>query len=126
MMVSYKRNHSSVMPDIYEEVGKQIRELRTGLQGRGISQEELAHAVKTTANTISRWETATYKPSISDLERLAQFFGVPITVFFPQAQPKSRANAVVTATADLDDDDLEEVILYAQFRKAQRRGKRRR
>ena len=98
----------------------------TGLQGRGIIQEELAHAVKATANTISRWETATYKPSISDLERLAQFFGVPITVFFPQAQPKSRANAVVTATADLDDDDLEEVILYAQFRKAQRRGKRRR
>ena len=35
--------------------------------------------MKTTANTISRWETATYKPSISDLERLAQFFGVPIT-----------------------------------------------
>ncbi len=62
------------MPDIYEQVGKQIRELRTTLRGRGISQEELAQAVKTTANTISRWETATYKPSISDLERLAQFF----------------------------------------------------
>ena len=68
------------MPDIYEQVGKQIRELRTALRGRGISQEELAQAVKTTANTISRWETATYKPSISDLERLAQFFGVPITI----------------------------------------------
>lgn len=114
------------MPDIYEEVGKQIRELRTGLRGRGISQDELAQAVKTTANTISRWETATYKPSISDLERLAEFFGVPITTFFPQAQPKSLANAVLSATADLDDDDLEEVMLYAQFRKAHRRGKRRR
>ena len=114
------------MPDIYEEVGKQIRELRTGLRGRGISQEELAHAVKTTANTISRWETATYKPSISDLERLAQFFGVPITAFFPQAQPKSRENAVLSATADLDDDDLEEVMLYAQFRKAQHPVKKRR
>ena len=30
------------MPDIYEQVGKQIRELRTTLRGRGISQEELA------------------------------------------------------------------------------------
>jgi transcriptional regulator with XRE-family HTH domain len=114
------------MPDIYEEVGKQIRELRTGLRGRGISQEELAKAVHTTANTISRWETATYKPSIADLERLAQFFGAPITIFFPQAQPKSRANAVLTAIADLDDDDLEEVMLYAQFRKIQSRRKRRR
>ena len=114
------------MPDIYEEVGKQIRELRTGLRGRGISQEELAQAVKTTANTISRWETATYKPSISDLERLAEFFGVPITNFFPQAQPKSRANAVLSVTADLDDDDLEEVMLYAQFRQTHRRSKKKR
>ena len=106
------------MPDIYEQVGNQIRDLRTTLRGRGISQEELAQAVKTTANTISRWETATYKPSISDLERLAQFFGVSIAIFFPQAQPKSRANALLSATTDLEDADLEEVMLYAQFRKA--------
>ena len=81
--------------------------------------------MKATPNTISRWETATYKPSISDLERLAQFFGVPIATFFPQAQPKSRANAVLSATADLDDYHLEEVMLYSQFRKAQRPAKRR-
>ena len=114
------------MPDIYEQVGKQIRELRTTIRGGGISQEELAQAVKTTANTISRWETATYKPSVSDLEKLAQFFGVPITVFFPQQEPKSRANALLSAAADLDDVDLEEVVLYAQFRKARHRSKRRR
>ena len=114
------------MTDIYEHVGKQIRELRTTLRGRGISQEDLAQAVKTTANTISRWETATYKPSISDLERLAQFFGVSITIFFPQAQSKSRANALLSATADLDEDDLEEVMLYAQFRRARHRARRRR
>jgi hypothetical protein len=33
--------------------------------------------VGTTANTISRCETATYKPAISDLEKLARYFGVP-------------------------------------------------
>ena len=114
------------MPDIYERVGKQIRDLRTTLRGGGISQEELAQAVETTANTISRWETATYKPSISDLENLAQFFGVPITVFFPQAEPKSRTNALLTATADLGDADLEEVMLYAQFRRARHRARRKR
>jgi transcriptional regulator with XRE-family HTH domain len=114
------------MPDIYEQVGKQIRELRTTIRGRGISQEELALAVETTANTISRWETATYKPAISDLEKLAEFFGVPITLFFPQPEPKSRTNALLTATADLDDDDLQEVMLYAQFRKARHRARRRR
>ena len=113
------------MPDIYEQIGKQIRELRTTLRGQGISQEDLAEAVDTTANTVSRWETATYKPSISDLEKLARFFGTPITIFFPQPEPKLRTNALLSATADLDDDNLEEVTLYAQFRRARQRKKMR-
>jgi transcriptional regulator with XRE-family HTH domain len=113
------------MPDIYEQIGKKIRELRTTLKGKGISQEDLARAMKTTANTISRWETATYKPSISDLDRLARFFGVPITIFFPQLESTSKTNALVSATADLNDDDLEEVTLYALFRRAQHTKKKR-
>jgi transcriptional regulator with XRE-family HTH domain len=52
------------------------------LAGRHV---DLARAVKTTANTVSRWETAACKPSIADLEMLARFFGVPIAVFFPEA-----------------------------------------
>jgi transcriptional regulator with XRE-family HTH domain len=113
-----------LMADVYEQIGGKIRELRTTLKSKGISQEELAQAVKTTANTISRWETATYKPSIADLEALARFFGVPITTFFPGAGPRSRANALISATADLDDRDLEEVTLYAQFRRARARRRR--
>jgi transcriptional regulator with XRE-family HTH domain len=109
------------MADIYDQIGKKIRELRSTVRGKGISQEELAQALRTTANTVSRWETATYKPSIADLEALARFFGVPITVFFPEASPRPRANALISATADLDDRDLEEVTLYAQFRKARAR-----
>ncbi len=114
------------MPDIYQQIGNQIRELRTTVRGKGISQAELAQAVKTTANTVSRWETATYKPSISDLEKLARFFGVPITTFFPEAQPMSRTSTLLTATADLDDEDLEELTLYALFRRARQRKKRKR
>lgn len=113
-----------LMPDIYEAIGTQIRDLRTSVRGRGISQEDLAHAVGTTANTISRWETATYKPAISDLEKLARYFGVSITSFFPEATPKSRTNALLSATADLDDADLDEVRLYALFRKSRRLAKR--
>src|SRR5664279_1708027 len=111
-----KDNHR--MADIYDEIGGRIRELRTALNGKGISQEQLAQAVKTTANTVSRWETATYKPSVADLEALARYFGAPITVFFPEAGPRPRAKALISAAADLDDCDLEEVTLYAQFRKA--------
>ena len=53
------------------------------------------------------------------------FFGVPITVFFPQVVPKARTNSLLSATADLDDENLEEVTLYAQFRRARRRKKAR-
>lgn len=106
--------------DIYKQIGDKIRELRTSVKGKGISQEELARAMKTTANTISRWETATYKPSVSDLERLARFFGVPLTFFFPQLPPTSRMNGLLSATGDLNDDDLAEVTLYARFRRARR------
>ena len=106
--------------DIYKQVGDKIRQLRTSLQGKGISQEDLARAMKTTANTISRWETATYKPSVSDLDRLAKFFGVPLAFFFPELQPTARMNDLLSATGDLNDDDLEEVTLYALFRKARR------
>ena len=108
------------MTDIYREVGERIRELRTTLNGKGISQRALARAIKTTANTVSRWETGTYKPSISDLERLARFFAVPITLFFPRAEPTSRMNELFVAAAQLESGDLEEVTLYAQFRKARK------
>jgi transcriptional regulator with XRE-family HTH domain len=47
----------------------------------------LARAVDTAANTVSRWETASYKPSIFDLETLARFFGVPIIIFSPCRNP---------------------------------------
>ena len=111
-------------PGIYKQIGEKIRELRTTLNGKGISQEDLARAMKTTANTVSRWETATYKSAISDLERLARFLKVPVDVFFPHLQPASRVNALLTATGGLDDDDLEEVVLYAQFRRARKRRNR--
>src|ERR1700730_18174260 len=119
-----KDERRGVMADIYNQIGGKIRELRTTLKGKGISQDDLARAVKTTANTVSRWETATYKPSIADLEVLARFFGVPMAVFFPGAQPASRTNALISATADLDDRDLEEVTLAERFRRSQRAKRR--
>jgi len=108
------------MPNIYKQIGEKIRELRTAFQGRGLSQEALAAAMHTTPNTISRWETATYKPGVADLEKLGKFFGVPISVFFPQLQPTERVQALLSATGDLEDDELQEVTEYALYRKARR------
>jgi len=85
-----------------------------------LSQEKLAAALGTTANTVSRWETAAYRPSVADLEKVSRYFKVPITVFFPQIEADAKLHALLSATGDLDPKDLDEIIRYAQFRRARR------
>lgn len=106
--------------EIYRFIGDRIRRLRLEQLGHVVSQEALAKALGTTPNTISRWETAVYKPSVVDLDRISRFFGVPMTAFFPEFEVPSRLNALMSATGDLDDDDIDEVTRYAQFRKARK------
>lgn len=104
------------MSDIYQQIGKKIRELRGAL-----SQDALAAKVGVAANTVSRWETGTYKPTPEDLDKLARYFSVPISVFFPDLQQQDpRVSALTSALAGLDKKDFDEVVRYAEFRKARR------
>lgn len=104
--------------DLFEHIGERIRELRGGFGGRGISQEELGKAIDVTGNTISRWETATYHPSIEDLDRLARFFAVSVLDFFPAEETAdSRVQALLRAAKELPDGDLAELQRYAEFRR---------
>lgn len=105
------------MADLYVYIGKKIRELRNHHQGKGVDQETVANAVGTKANTVSRWESATYKPSLRDLEKLSRYFGVSISTFFPDMQD-SRLQALMSATGDLRDDEFEDLLEYARFRRA--------
>jgi transcriptional regulator with XRE-family HTH domain len=100
-----------------EHVGGRIREIR---KEKGLSQEALAQVLGTTANTISRWETSTYRPTIDDLEKLSRFFEVVITDFFPPEEETNNAQitALLRAAKNLSTDDLEELRNYAEFRKA--------
>jgi transcriptional regulator with XRE-family HTH domain len=110
------------MSELYVHIGLKIRELRRNYGGQGIRQDKLAEALDTTANTISRWETAAYKPTANDLHSLARFFGTSISVFFPGSED-TRLDALMSATGNLSDDDIEDVTEYVQFRKARRRLK---
>ncbi len=105
------------MSDLYKYIGERIRELRQDFAGKVISQDDLAREMKTSPNTISRWETATYKPSAKDLHNLAHFFGVSISVFFPNME-NPRVEALLSAMGNLGDEDIDELTKYAQFRKA--------
>ncbi len=112
------------MASIYNHIGETIQRLRTNWPEGKLSQEGLAEKLGTTtttvsANTVSRWETGTYKPTAEDLDKLARLFKVSITVFFPDLQhDDKRIAALTSATGGLDNEHFEEVVRYAEFRKA--------
>ena len=118
------------MSTLYERIGQKIRQLRTEYPKGALSQEGLAAKLEVASNTVSRWETGTYKPTPKDLDALARFFSVSITEFFPDLAPDDeRVTALTSATGGLDKEDFDEVIRYAEFRKARRAmesGKRKR
>ena len=107
-----------------EQVGQRIREFRTSYGGgTGISQDALAKALGVAPNTVSRWETGVYKPTIEDLDRLARFLGKSILEFFPNENVRTerdeKIDAVLRAAKQLSDDDVEELRRFAEFRRAQ-------
>lgn len=107
--------------ELVKYVGNRLRDLRTGFaSGRGLSQEDLGAKVGTTANTISRWETGTYKPSLDDLDKLSRFFGVSLLEFFPKEELEKdvQVQALLRAAKELPKEDVEELRKYAEFRRA--------
>jgi transcriptional regulator with XRE-family HTH domain len=110
------------MTELYEHIAATIRRLRTE---EGWSQEKLAEKIGEPANTVSRWETATYKPSAEQLERLAKLFDESITVFFPDIRRQTSVpQALLSATRGLKPAELDAVVEYAEFTRARRALKR--
>jgi transcriptional regulator with XRE-family HTH domain len=105
-----------------EYVARRIRELRDDYGKSGLSQEALAKMVGVATNTISRWETGTYEPTLDDLEKLSRMLGVAILEFFPKverADQKSKTvDALLRTARGLNKEDLDELRRYAEFRRA--------
>ena len=109
--------------DLLDEIAVKIRDLRVSYNsGEGLSQESLAKHLKVAPNTISRWETGTYRPSVKDLERISRFFGVSMNSFFPSElvhdEEDENIKALLRTAKQLHPVDLEELQKYAEFRKA--------
>jgi transcriptional regulator with XRE-family HTH domain len=108
---------------LMEYVGQRIRDFRTSYGGgTGISQDALAKALGVATNTVSRWETAVYRPTIEDLDKLARFFGKSILEFFPKEDVRTkrdeRIDALLRTAKQLKDADVDELRRYAEFRRA--------
>jgi transcriptional regulator with XRE-family HTH domain len=109
--------------DLLDHVAAKIKDLRVSYNsGEGLSQEALAAHLKVAPNTISRWETGTYRPSLKDLERISRFFGVSMMSFFPpelvDEDEDENLRALLRTARQLHPADLEELRKYAEFRRA--------
>ena len=60
------------------DIGSKIKTLR---KGRGLTQQQLADKLEITRATISNYEVGRRSPHISELKRIADFFGVGIDYF---------------------------------------------
>ena len=109
--------------DLLDHVAAKIKDLRVSYNsGEGLSQEALAIHLKVAPNTISRWETGTYRPSLKDVERISRFFGVSMMSFLPtdmvDEEEDENLKALLRTARQLHPADLEELRKYAEFRRA--------
>jgi transcriptional regulator with XRE-family HTH domain len=109
--------------ELLDHIAARLRDLRVSYNnGEGLSQESLANRLKVAPNTISRWETGTYRPSVKDLEKITRFFGVSIISFFPSEMVNEdedeNLKALLRTARQLHPADLEELRKYAEFRRA--------
>jgi len=109
--------------ELLDHIAARIKDLRVSYNnGEGLSQESLASQLKVASNTISRWETGTYRPGVKDLEKISRFFGVSIISFFPSEQvgedEDEDLKALLRTARQLHPADLEELRKYAEFRRA--------
>ncbi|MBK7207357.1 MAG: helix-turn-helix transcriptional regulator [Elusimicrobia bacterium] len=106
--------------DLFSFVGQRIKELRTTFGVGGLSQEALAKMVGVATNTISRWETGIYRPTLKDLDALARTLNVSILKFFPGAEELQDGpiQGLLRAAKDLKPDDINDLRQYAEYRRA--------
>jgi len=75
-------------PGFEAMVESEMAELRVGLivkdlrQKNGMTQEELAHRIRTTKSAISRLENSTGGARLETLEKVAQAFGKELVIEF--------------------------------------------
>ncbi len=122
MAISFPKGDLMPNVNMREYVARRIRELRVAYGKKGLSQEELAQMVGVSTNTISRWETGTYEPTLNDLELLARKLGVRMLDLFPKIDQETSkdqtVDALLRAANELDQSDIDELRRYAEFRRA--------
>lgn len=101
-------------PHIYERLGKRVAEAREGAR---LTQEQLGEMVGESAITISRWETASRRPSVDDVMKLAAALEKDVVFFLDEKPPvDSSMKTLNRAAGQLPREDVEELVAIAKLK----------
>jgi len=79
---------------------------KAGITGQGAAK--IAGLKGKTSSSITHWEKGRYAPSQLQLRRLAQGYGVPLSVFTdPKPTDEERLDAVIRSASDAERQDWE-------------------
>ncbi len=106
------------------EIGKKLKEAREYL---GLSQEEAANHLDIPRSAISLLESGQRKVDLIELKKLAALYQRPVSFFVGTEEyglPRiSEVEVLQRAAKDLSEQDIQEVLKFAEFLKARAKQK---
>ena len=102
----------------WQKLGERLREAREYL---GLSQEEVAQALKVPRPSVSAMEAGKRKVSSVELGQLSKLYRRPYEYFLGEQKPDKdgaldeTGKALYRATRELSDEDREQVLRFAEF-----------
>lgn len=79
-------------------IGTRLKYLR---KQDDITQQQLADALGVGKSTISMYENGNREPDFETLEKLADYFNVPMSTFFPSGELPTNASSYVNSDPEL-------------------------
>ena len=72
----------------YKKIGNKIKHLRTSKKPK-VSREKFAELIGVSSTTVYRWETANDKPTLDNLEKMADYFSISFDEILCREKTKS-------------------------------------
>ena len=100
--------------DLYKRIGLRIKEAR---EQQRLKQDELGELIKESSVAVSRWETATRKPTIDDLEKVGQVLGKSLLYFVEETpSDNSFVGSLLRLKGKLTERDKAELLALAEYK----------
>lgn len=107
---------------LYERIGRRIAQAR---DEKRLKQDQLGEMIEESAITISRWENATRKPNVEDLDKLARALGRDVA-YFVEEDPKEIENEELRqlnrSLEQLSPEDQQEILAIVQIKLTRQRN----